>query len=397
MNISRRFFLGGALSSFACYVFANQSKHLTLANDNKVADAMSTEIGDTYKQSVNGENVSLLSFLNKEKTEALNIHGNEVDITNEFNDALKNNVMKIYFPPQKGIYVLDGEDIVLPAGFSMFGDSKKIYNVKSSKSFNDSGTVIRIAKNSQRLFSMTGNHIFFGINFDGLNRHNYFMQSTGKRIKNCKFINCGFYRWKAGVGNSSYCATLSLFNCIITSNYIGVMNVIDSSIINSIVNANLADGVRLMKGANNNSFLGVRNEWNGATNYFSSGATQNIVTGELVDRAGKNGFVALNGGSWLVNSVVVKRSGRNADDSSNDSAHFYVDGENSSIILSGVKTLAGRDDGNTGHLSPQHSLIIGSKGAAKIIIGSSDLTGSVGEPIIGIEKAKEKSISGLIQ
>lgn len=75
---------------------------------------------------------------------------------------------------------------------------------------------------------------------------------------------------------------------------------------------------------------------------------------------------------------------------------FYVDGENSSIILYGVKTLAGKDDGNTGHLSPQHSLIIGSKGAAKIIIGSSVLTGSVGEPIIGIEKAKEKSISGLI-
>ncbi|HBZ1174834.1 TPA: hypothetical protein MJD89_02125 [Klebsiella pneumoniae] len=94
---------------------------------------------------------------------------------------------------------------------------------------------------------------------------------------------------------------------------------------------------------------------------------------------------------------MVKRSARNADDSSHDSAHFYVDGENSSIILSGVKTLAGRDDGNTGHLSPQHSLIIGSEGAAKIIIGSSDLTGSVGEPIIGIEKAKEKSISGLIQ
>ncbi|ENY54239.1 hypothetical protein C210_32202, partial [Klebsiella pneumoniae subsp. pneumoniae KpMDU1] len=75
---------------------------------------------------------------------------------------------------------------------------------------------------------------------------------------------------------------------------------------------------------------------------------------------------------------------------------FIVDGENSSIILYGVKTLAGKDDGNTGHLSPQHSLIIGSKGAAKIIIGSSVLTGSVGEPIIGIEKAKEKSISGLI-
>ncbi|EPY6730481.1 hypothetical protein ACXEGK_001536 [Klebsiella quasipneumoniae] len=397
MNISRRFLLGGALSSLACFVYSNQSKLMTFANNNQSVDAMSNEIGDAYKESINGENVSLLSFLNKEKIKALNILGNEVDITNEFRNALKKNTMKIYFPPQKGIYVLNGEDIVLPAGFSIFGDSKKIYNVKSSESFNNSGTVIRIAKNSKRLFNMTGNHIFFGVNFDGLNRHNYFMQSAEKRIKNCKFINCGFYRWKAGVGNSSYCATLSLFNCIITSNYIGVMNVIDSSIINSIINANLADGVRLMKGANNNSFLGVRNEWNGATNYFSSGATQNIVTGELVDRAGKNGFVALNGGSWLINSVIVKRSGRNADDGSNDSAHFYVDGENSSIILSGVKTLAGKDDGNTGHLSPQHSLIIGSKGAAKIIIGSSDLTGSVGEPIIGIEKAKEKSISGLIQ
>lgn len=397
MNISRRFLLGGALSSLACFVYSNQSKLMTFANNNQSVDAMSNEIGDAYKESINGENVSLLSFLNQEKIKALNILGNEVDITNEFRNALKKNTMKIYFPPQKGIYVLNGEDIVLPAGFSIFGDSKKIYNVKSSESFNNSGTVIRIAKNSKRLFNMTGNHIFFGVNFDGLNRHNYFMQSAEKRIKNCKFINCGFYRWKAGVGNSSYCATLSLFNCIITSNYIGVMNVIDSSIINSIINANLADGVRLMKGANNNSFLGVRNEWNGATNYFSSGATQNIVTGELVDRAGKNGFVALNGGSWLINSVIVKRSGRNADDGSNDSAHFYVDGENSSIILSGVKTLAGKDDGNTGHLSPQHSLIIGSKGAAKIIIGSSDLTGSVGEPIIGIEKAKEKSISGLIQ
>ncbi|HFU1700023.1 TPA: hypothetical protein ACH4YC_005037, partial [Klebsiella quasipneumoniae] len=126
MNISRRFLLGGALGSLACFVYSNQSKLMTFANNNQSVDAMSNEIGDAYKESINGENVSLLSFLNKEKIKALNILGNEVDITNEFRNALKKNTMKIYFPPQKGIYVLNGEDIVLPAGFSIFGDSKKI-------------------------------------------------------------------------------------------------------------------------------------------------------------------------------------------------------------------------------------------------------------------------------
>lgn len=396
MKLSRRTLLASAIGSFFSSAFAVQKKIIGDSNENAYisrVSSLSDSIDDAYKESIFEASFSILTYLNKSKVTSLAILGKEVDVTAELKEIINKGIVKIYFPPQNGIYILAGDDITLPPGFSIFGDSKKLYNIKSSASFNNAGTVVRLSNKSDCLFKMTGNHVFYGVNFDGLNRQKFLMQSNGDRIRNCKFINCGFFRWKVGLGNAKYASTLSLFNCIVSSNYNGIMNIIDSVIINTIINANHKDGVRLMKGANNNTFIGVRNEWNGATNYYSSGGTQNIITGELIDRAGKNGVVACNGGSWVISGVVVKRSGRNASSESFDNAHFFIDGLKSSILLSGVKTVTGKDDDGTGNLSPQHTLIIGNNGAAKVIIGSSDLTGSVGTHIVGLDRIKEKSIS----
>ncbi|MEK0248782.1 hypothetical protein QFI66_011780 [Raoultella sp. BAC10a-01-01] len=396
MNLSRRTLLASAIGSFFSPVFAGQKITISDSDENAYisrVNSLSESIDDVYKTSVSGTDSSILTYLSESKINSLTILGSEVDITEELKTIIDKKITKVYLPPQNGIYVLSGNSITLPAGFSIFGDSKKIYNVKSTASFNNAGTVLRLSNNADCLFKMTGNHVFYGVNFDGVNQKQSLMQSNSGRIKNCKFINCGFFRWKVGLGSAKYVSTLSLFNCIISSNYIGIMNIIDSSVINSIINANHKDGVRLMKGANNNTFIGVRNEWNSETNYYSSGGSQNIITGELIDRAGKNGVVACNGGSWVISGVVVKRSGRNANPDSFDNAHFFIDGSKSSILLSGVKTLTGRDDDGTGNLTPQHTLIIGNDGAAKVIVGSSDLTGSVSTHIIGLDRVKEKSIS----
>ncbi|HDZ2802983.1 TPA: hypothetical protein RSS92_005515, partial [Klebsiella pneumoniae] len=139
-----------------------------------------------------------------------------------------------------------------------------------------------------------------------------------------------------------------------SDNVHGISNLIDSKVIDSVINANKGRGVNLLKGANNNIFINVRNEWNEKENYYSDGSKQNIVSGEMSDRSGLSSFVARNGGSWLISNHIVKRSGRYANTESPDSSHFKLAGNNSKIYLSNVLTTTGVDDDGKGNISPAY-------------------------------------------
>lgn len=320
------------------------------------------------------------------KTDQLAIKGTvgtEVVVDYALQAAIDDGVMELHFPPVKGIYVLGASPVTLPSGFSMTGVSFRPYTAYSDASFNNKGTVLRLASGSPSIFILTNSHRFFNISFDGRDRSIPFMRGIGSdQTQNCQYYRCGFYRWSIGVGGSSstgYTAGIRVLDCSIASNTIGVRNVIDSLFIGTNINANRNHGVELMTGSNNNSFIGVRNEWNDGNNYSGYGCKRILIQGELIDRAGKVAVSATGGAQFILSGCSVQRSGRLATAGSNDDAHFYLEGDTSSITLTAVYTTTGVNDDGSGRQSPSYLLATGGQSSdGKSFIASASILSGYG-------------------
>ncbi len=132
--------------------------------------------------------------------------------------------------PSLGIYVFGQSLVTLPIGFSFEGKSRRTYTATSDASFNNVGTVFRLFNGASAIFKLTSRHTFRQVVFDGRNKTARFMQGNDQ-TQWCRFYDCGIHRWYVGIGNSSpngYSATLLVSGGTISSNTIGVKNVIDS-------------------------------------------------------------------------------------------------------------------------------------------------------------------------
>lgn len=326
--------------------------------------------------------------------------GTEVVVDYALQAAIDAGVMELHFPPVKGIYVLGANPVTLPSGFSMTGVSFRPYTAYSNAAFNNKGTVLRLATGSPSIFILTNSHRFFNISFDGRNKSIPFMRGIGSdQTQNCQYYRCGFYRWSVGVGGSSstgYTAGIRVHDCSIASNTIGVRNVIDSLFIGTNINANNGNGVELMEGASNNSFIGVRNEWNDGHNYSGYGCKRILIIGELIDRAGKCAVSAGGGAQFILSGVSVQRSGRLATAGSNDDAHFYLTGDTSSIIQSASFTTTGANDDGSGRQSPSYILATGGSSSdnKSFIASASNLSGYGGSSWLRSGSVKTLSVIG---
>lgn len=308
-----------------------------------------------------------------------NISGAEVNADYALRAAIEAGVTEIYYPPVNGVYMHGDDPVTLPGGFNMYGVCRRPYVVSNDATFNGCGTVIRKAPGKSFLFYMSGRHTFRQINFDGKESNGtltYGVTSTSQ-MNGIRFVECGIYRFGIGLGWSNYIATLYVQACNISGNGTGLRNLIDSRVIDSVINANKTRGVSLLTGANNNSFIGVRNEWNGQENYYAYKAVENLISGELCDRSGYAAIAALDGGSWVVDGTVVRRSGANVPEGDNSSCHFMVVGGGSSITLNGVVTGAGRDDDGGGLASPSFIFSSTGTGNSNVIATGSNLSGFI--------------------
>lgn len=301
--------------------------------------------------------------------------GIEVNVDYALKAAIDDGLMELYFPPVKGIYVLGATPVTLPIGFALEGTCRRPYTVSADATFNNTGTVIRTAVGKTFPFYSVGRHLFRNINFDGRDKTGYLfyglnssVQFNGSRVE-----GCGLYRFSVALGWNYYTGTMFAFRCSMSGNGDAIKNLIDSNIIGCVMNANNR-GVALLSGANNNSFIACRNEWNNNDNYYGYGAVQNIISGELCDRAGRGGVVAGAGASWYVSNSVVRRCGATQDITSRDSANFIII-DSGEIILSGVKTLKGVGDSGEGTNSPAYAVSMYGAGAGKFIASGCDLTG----------------------
>lgn len=326
---------------------------------------------------------SIFKYLNEvDRSTLLNVTGAEVVVDYALQYAINDGVTILEWPAVPGIYVLGKDIVTLPIGFSFEGEARRTYTTSSDASFNNVGTVLRLFNGASAIFKMTSRHSFRRVVFDGRNKSVRFMQGDDQ-TQWCRFFDCGIHRWSVGIGNSSpngYSATLFVSGGTISSNNVGVKNIIDSIFIGTTINANDTDGVQLLTGANNNAFIGVRNEWNNAYNYYGYGCKRIIIEGELIDRAGKNAIAAVGGAQFVLSGVTVQRSGRNAVAGSVDDAHFYSEGDTSYITNASVYTLAGANDDGSGRISPTYVMATGGNASdnKSFIASSSNLAGYSG-------------------
>ncbi|WPJ55829.1 hypothetical protein RCIP0097_00021 [Klebsiella phage RCIP0097] len=324
--------------------------------------------------------------------------GVEVVVDYALQAAIDDGVMGLYFPPVPGVYVFGQSLVTLPVGFSFEGKSRRTYTAYSDASFNNVGTVFRLFNGASAIFKLTSRHTFRSVVFDGRNKSVPLMRGDDQ-TQWCRFYDCGIHRWGVGLGNSSpngYSATLIVSGGTISSNKVGVRNVIDSLFLGVTINANEENGVELMSGASNNAFIGVRNEWNNGDNYYGYGCKRILIQGELIDRAGKRAVAAVGGAQFILSGVAVQRSGRLATEGSVDDAHYYIEGDGSSIIETAVHTTTGANDDGSGRQSPTYILATGgsSSDGKSFIASASNLSGYAGTSWLRSGYVKGLSVLG---
>lgn len=319
---------------------------------------------------------SIFQYMSATDIEAITSSlGTIVNVDYALQRAIDEGVTTIYYPPCIGVYE-HSDSVTLPSGFNMRGHSRRPYTISSDASFNNCGTVIRLKPGASGIFVLSGRHTFTDIVFDGVDK-SVGMMNAASQVSGCRFERCGSYRWSRGFGRSSgYVATLYARGCNASGNINGLYNLIDSSVMDSVVNTSESHGVNFQTGANNNSLVRCRVEWNYGYGLFANGATGNIFTGEMIDRNGLAGVCCLASGNWLISAAIVRRSGRLATPGNADNCHFRIEGSGSSIIVDGIRTAAGADDDGGGTITPEYGIITtGSSSNLSVTVGNSLMTG----------------------
>ncbi|HDH0467824.1 phage tail fiber protein [Klebsiella pneumoniae] len=331
---------------------------------------------------------SILMFMTRADINTLlNTTGAEVAVDYALQAIINAGYKSVRFPHTvKGIYTLNGS-VILPGGFTIYGECSKPYTITDDSSFVGKGTVIRKASGADYIFGPGSVFRIYGCILDGRDQQRPLINQTNQ-VRGGILFNCGIYRFLYGIGSYSY-TSIQVGKSSICANQDGVYNLIDSRVIDCTINTQTRHGVNLQAGANNNLFSNVRNEWNEGIGYNISGSIGNIINGELVDRNGSTSFAITNGGGAVIGDLLSQRPGRNSSAGSSYNTHFYIEGSGSYIMLSNVKTRVGADDDGGGNITPERVITTGgSSSNMSIQADNCDLTGYT------ISSLREITVSG---
>lgn len=309
-----------------------------------------------------------------------NTLGAEVDVEYALQALQDEGHTSIVFPHDvKGIYTLAG-NVTVTATLISYTPCVKPYTISGDSSFLNKGAVIRKAAGADYIFGPGTVPRFYGLLLDGRDKSRPLFNQLNQPRGGILF-NCGVYRFLYGIGSYSY-TSIQVGKSSICANTIGIRNLIDSRVIDVTINTQSSHAVDLQAGANNNLFQNVRNEWNDGIGYNISGSVGNIITGELVDRNGSANFAITNGGGAIVGNLFSQRPGRTSAAGSTYNSHFYIEGANSYLMVSNVKTRTGVDDDGGGNLTPERVITMGG-GSTDFTVqfDNCDLTGGTISPI----------------
>lgn len=162
--------------------------------------------------------------------------------------------------------------------------------------------------------------------------------------------------------NGNYTSVNRITGCNVSQNgATGVQNLIDSIIDRCYIASNTGDGIYLGTGANDNSIVGNKLEFNGSRNLNMASAHRNSIVGNVIDRS-NNAGVRING-CTVVSLVgnIMRRNGATASSgtTNQDDTHYcIVNSSNVSII--GGSTVHGQNDSNAGYDSPRATVYVAS-------------------------------------
>lgn len=187
------------------------------------------------------------------------------------------------------------------------------------------------------------------------------------------------------IGLGGYWGGAELISCCVGGNKTGLKDLIDSKVYGGFFNANIT-GIYMGEGANDNTFIGVKNEWNSQDNYLFYRTSSNSIVGGVIDRAGRYG-INLAESELIVSGLKMRRNGYKGG----ASGHLYLKDARSVSIHNIITQHGVNDDGSTGLDSPEHCITFAGNGDRVTLIGN-DLTGSTGTALLS-----EASVADYIQ
>ncbi|MHC4941920.1 MAG: pectate lyase family protein [Planctomycetota bacterium] len=288
-----------------------------------------------------------------------------------FQNAFNSGAKKIFIPATSKYYLI--KDVTLPVGVEIEGlGRKRVYTAFNVSDIEGSCAIVFNTSGSYCI-SFSGYNKISNLNFHGNDKScDGFGPGSGGSLF---FRDVGMYRFKAGFGKTpgSYTGNSRLWNCNANGNITGIRNFVDSHFYGCEINANDGEGVNLQAGANDNTFVGCKIEWNNKSNWKFYQCVNNNIIGGVTDRSGGSYGFDIRQSQLTINGTVIRRNGR---DDASTSAHFYI-GSNVSLLLNGIITKTGANDDGSGNTTPNYIFSVTDTSSGPTTINGCDLTGHV--------------------
>jgi hypothetical protein len=263
-----------------------------------------------------------------------------------------------------GVYLVDG--IVLKRGQMLSGPSGRRYEGRA-----DDGARLRA-----RLATQTGPVLTVGelgrvsdVAVEGNERRQPAVRPAGIGVALERVTLVG-----GSVGfDAAYVSGSVLTECQVHDNEIGIKDIVDSVVQACAINANGGDGISLGPGANDNTIVANKLEWNDGCGVNVLQALHNVVLGGVIDRNGRAGARFVECAHTALVGAVLRRNGRLAESSPEDDCHVFQQ-DCTALVVTGVVTNEGRDDDDvSGYRSP--AVAIRDEGGTDVGYTGNDLTG----------------------
>lgn len=278
---------------------------------------------------------------------------------------------KKFIVPRTPVYY-KVKDLDLPAGCELQGvGRRRVYTAFDVADIEGSCAIV-FDTTGDYFINFVGNNSVENINFHGVDRSvDGFGPDSGGSLF---FRDVSFFRFANGFGKASgsYTGNSRFWNCQASGNTTGIRNFVDSHFYGFEVNANEGVGINMQAGANDNTFIGTKNEWNNETNWVFFQSQNNTIVGGVTDRSGGLYGFDVRQSHLVINGTVIRRSGRS---DAAASAHMLL-GSNSALILSGVQFRHGANDDGSGLDTPARIFHVADSASGPVSINGCDLTGS---------------------
>lgn len=302
---------------------------------------------------------------------------NTTTVTNALNTGLP-----VYFPESTSCYGVN--NLTVPSGAGLLGDTGALYDTVGTKR----SCITKTASATIILNPSSGTNIqISNLDIIGSTSGSFSVAvqcvaggSTNLIMNNSSVRYCG----NGGFGDTSNIThTFQSFGNYFygngaSNNHGGIENLVDSHIFGGYIAANYY-GIDYPSGANNNTVTDAKIEFgNGFGLNFQTNSSGNVVEGGTCDNNafGCASFQAAS--NTTIANMFMYRNGRGTNGSTfnyGQQQQIYFNGGSSHIIITGVNTLTGVNDGGGGTLGPPYAVFFNNNTDTYTTITNNDLTG----------------------